>query len=222
LAAGKYAVDLLAGRWVIMKKLLTIAVILCQLGLLVACSTPTSVHREPMPPTPPMPTGLPVINSFNASPSSISLGDSTGLSWNVSNATAVYISNGVGNVDSSGSTIVSPPTTTTYILAASNANGILTAHALVQVSDAPSPHSGLPVINYFTASPTIVLFGSSTLGWNVSNATHISITPGIGNVEPVGSTSVWVGATTTYILTASNLAGTVYDTVTVTRKRIRY
>lgn len=203
-----------------MKKLLIFAVILCQLGLLVACSPSTSVYREPVPETPPTPTGLPVINSFNASPSSISSGDSATLNWSVTNATSVYISHGVGTVDSSGSIIVSPPMTTSYILAASNANGFLTAQAMVQVSSVPSQSSSLPVINYFTASPTVVLFGSSTLGWNVSNAIHVSITPGIGNVESVGSKSVSVGATTSYTLTASNKAGTVQKTITVTRKHV--
>jgi hypothetical protein len=172
-------------------------------------------------PTPPTPTTLPVINSFNASPSSISLGGSATLNWSVTNVTSVYINQGVGIVDSSGNITVSPPMTTTYTLAASNANGFLTAHALVQVSDMPSP-SDLPVINYFTASPTVVLFGSSTLSWNVSNATHISIMPGIGDVESVGGTSVSVEDTTSYTLTASNRAGTVYDTITVTRKRVWY
>jgi hypothetical protein len=203
-----------------MKKLLIFAVILCQLGLLVACSPSTSVYREPVPETPPTPTGLPIINSFNASPSSISPGDSATLNWSVTNAASVYITHGVGTVDSSGSIIVSPPMTTTYILAASNANGFLTAQAMVQVSSVSSQSSGLPVINYFTASPTVVLFGSSTLSWDVSNATHVSITPGIGNVEPVGSASVSVVATTSYTLAASNTAGTVHETITVTRKHI--
>jgi hypothetical protein len=203
-----------------MKKLLIFAVILCQLGLLVACSPSTSVYREPVPEKPPTPTGLPIINSFNASPSSISPGDSATLNWSVTNATSVYITHGVGTVDSSGSIIVSPPMTTTYILAASNANGFLTAQAMVQVSSVPSQSSGLPVINYFTASPTVVLFGSSTLSWDVSNATHVSVTPGIGNVELVGSASVSVVGTTSYTLTASNTAGTVYETITVTRKHI--
>jgi hypothetical protein len=203
-----------------MKKLLIFVAILCQLGLLVTCSPPSSVYREPVPKTPPTLTGLPIINSFNASPSSISLGDSATLNWSVTNAESVYINQGVGIVDSSGTTTVSPPTTTTYTLAASNANGFLIAHALVQVSSVPSSSGGLPVINYFTASPTVVIFGSSTLSWNVSNATHVSITPGIGNVEPVGGTSVSVVATTSYTLVASNKSGTVHETITVTRKHI--
>jgi len=205
-----------------MKKSLIFITILCQLGLLIACSPSTSVYREPVPETPPTSTGLPVINSFNASPSNISLGDSATLNWNVTNATLVYINQGVGIVNSSGNITVSPPTTTTYILAASNANGFLTAQTLVQVSSMPSPSSGLPVINYFGASSTGILFGSSTLSWDVSNATHVSITPGIGDVESVGSKSVSVQATTKYILIASNKAGTVYETITVTPNYIIY
>jgi hypothetical protein len=162
----------------------------------------------------PTPTGLPVVNSFTATPSIISLGDSSGLSWNVSNATSVSINNGVGNVALSGSTVVSPPTTTTYTLTATNAEGSLTAAALVQVSGVPSPPSGLPVVNYFTASPPIISSGgSTTLSWDVSYATSVTIDNGVGSVASSGSMSVSPAGTTNYTLTATNAYG--WRTMTV-------
>jgi hypothetical protein len=203
-----------------MKNLLISATILCQLCLLIACAPSASVYKESVPKMPPAPIGLPVIDSFSASPSSISTGDSATLNWSVTDATSVYISPGIGTVDSTGSTIVSPQATTTYILAASNTNGVLTGQALVQVSSVPSTSGSPPVIKYFTASPTVVLFGSSTLAWDVSNALQVSINQGIGNVESMGNKSVSVKFTTSYTLTASNRAGTVHKTITVTPKHI--
>ena len=138
--------------------------------------------------SPPTPAVLPVINSFIASPSSISLGGSTSLSWNVTNATSVAIDNGLGAVGSSGNTIVLPSTTTAFKLTASNAAGSVTATALVLVSGVPSPPTGLPVIDYFTAAPPIIASGgSTTLSWNVSNATSVTIDNGIGSVAASGS-----------------------------------
>lgn len=165
--------------------------------------------------SPPTTTGLPVISSFMASPSIISLGSSTTLSWNVSNATSVSINQGVGPVGYSGSTIVSPSTTVTYTLTASNANGSLTATALVQVSGEPSPPS-LPVIDYFTASPPIIsVGGSSLLRWSASNATSVTIDNGIGPVASHGTMIVSPSYSTNYTLTAANAYGYTTRTLSV-------
>ncbi|MFZ6757617.1 hypothetical protein ACO0K9_10445 [Undibacterium sp. Ji50W] len=60
----------------------------------------------------------PVINSFVATPASISSGQSTQLSWNISGATSVTVN---GAAVTGSSLTVSPAATTTYILLASNA-----------------------------------------------------------------------------------------------------
>ena len=160
------------------------------------------------------PSGLPVVNYFAASPGSISLGASSMLSWSVSGATTVSINQGVGSVASSGTTVVSPATTTTYTLTATNAAGTVTQPVQVVVSGAPPP--GLPVINSFTASPgSITLGASSTLSWSVSGAITVSINQGVGAVPSSGLASVSPAATTTYTLTATNAAGTVTQPVPV-------
>ena len=67
--------------------------------------------------------GLPVISLFSANPWSIASGESTMLSWNVSNTSTVTIEPGVGAVASAGNISVSPAATTSYTLTATNASG---------------------------------------------------------------------------------------------------
>jgi hypothetical protein len=62
----------------------------------------------------------PVISSFEAAPPGITAGSSSTLSWNVSNATAVTIDNGVGSVGLTGTRVVTPAVDTTYTLTAAN------------------------------------------------------------------------------------------------------
>jgi hypothetical protein len=174
--------------------------------------TPTTPpSTPPTPPEPPPPP--PAINSFSAIPGTIISGGSSVLSWNVSDATSVSISPGIGTVALAGNIPVSPGTTTDYVLTATNAAGPATAVTQVAVFTI----IGLPVINSFFATPPSFIVGSSTLTWNVSNATSVSITPGIGPVGSVGTRSVSPSATTLYTLTASNPAGSVFHTIQVTK-----
>ena len=79
--------------------------------------------------------------------------------------------------------------------------------------DAPSK----PVIEQFTAEPSTVTQGSpSTLRWNVSNATDISIDQGIGTLTSSnGSRTVTPSVDTSYTLVAKGVGGTVSATRTV-------
>ncbi len=163
----------------------------------------------------PSPGGdLPVINSFSATPPGISSGGSATLVWNVSNATSVTIDHGLGSFASAGSTVVTPSSTTTYVLTAANAAGSATASTVVTVSGT-SP-AGLPDIVQFSASPSVISAGdSSTLTWAVSGTGTISIDRGIGAVAPSGTKTVSPSSTTSYTLTATNAAGSVHKSVTV-------
>lgn len=76
---------------------------------------------------------LPAIASFAAAPATITAGQSSVLSWTVSNASSTSINNGVGAVTGSSVT-VSPSVTTTYTLSAVNPNGTTTATATVTVN----------------------------------------------------------------------------------------
>ncbi len=77
---------------------------------------------------------------------------------------------------------------------------------------------GNPVVTTFTASALTVFLGeSSTLSWEVDNATGVSINGGIGVVDnPSGSVVVSPAVTTTYTMTASNGNGSSFAEVTVT------
>ncbi len=74
-----------------------------------------------------------------------------------------------------------------------------------------------PSIESFTANPmTVQPDSSSTLSWEVRDATSVSIDQGVGEVDPNSSVTVTPSASTTYTLTASNDVDTVDASVTVT------
>ncbi len=162
--------------------------------------------------------GLPVIASFSANPSSVSPGSSAVLSWNVLNATSARLS-GVGSVATSGSSSVYPATTTTYVLEAYNSTGQSSASTVVTVAGSspvtPTYTGGLPNIVSFSASPSTIAYGSSTvLSWSVSNASSVSIT-GLGSVASSGAMVVTPSASMVLQLTATNAYGTNYATTSI-------
>jgi len=61
--------------------------------------------------------------------------------------------------------------------------------------------------SFYVNSETVISGENITLSWSVSNATHVTITPGIGNVPVSGSILVSPTGNTTYTLTATNKAG---------------
>jgi hypothetical protein len=165
----------------------------------------------------------PSIISFNADPSSISAGESSDLSWNVSGATTISIDQGIGNVALTGTRSVAPVTTTIYTLTASNSSGSTTATTQVVITGTPTPSpspsptpGGWPIVNYFMANPSVIAAGgSTTLGWDVSNATSIVIDNGVGSVGSAGTTVVSPAVSTNYTLTATNATGSYYMTIAV-------
>jgi len=63
----------------------------------------------------------------------------------------------------------------------------------------------LPAIQSFDATPDEVILGScSTLNWSTTNAVSVYIDPGIGTVQPNGSSFVMPDATTKYLMLATN------------------
>ena len=168
------------------------------------------------------------INSFDASPLSISPGGSSTLNWNVTGATSVAIDQGVGNVALTGSRMVTPSATTIYTLTATNAGGTITAttQVIVEAVAPPPPPTptppppptptpaDLPIISYFSAVPPAIIAGdTSTLSWSVSNAVSVTIDQGVGNVGLVGTAPVSPASTINYTLTATNAAG--WSSVTI-------
>ena len=161
-------------------------------------------------------TSSALVVRFDATPSSISAGQSSQLTWVVQGASSVSINNGVGNVAATGSTTVTPATTTTYTLTAVGPSGNVTATATVTVGTGVVV-TGNPQIIRFEGSPLNIPPGQqSTLSWTTTGATTVSIS-GVGAVTLNGSTSVSPAQTTTYTLSATSSDGkTVTAPVTIT------
>jgi hypothetical protein len=86
----------------------------------------------------PVCAGQPSIPFFTASPSSLTIGQSTTLSWGaVSNASSITIDQGIGDVATPGSQLVSPQTTITYTLNATGCGGTITRQVTITVKQLP-------------------------------------------------------------------------------------
>lgn len=160
----------------------------------------------------------PSITTFAASPTSITAGGASTLTWRVSRATSIAITPGeFTSIAANGSTSVSPSATTTYTLTATNRQKSAKATTTVTVQ---TGSGSKPTISSFTASPaSIASGGSSTLSWATAGATSVAITPGtFKSTSASGSTKVSPTASTSYTLTATNSSGssTANTTVTVT------
>ena len=190
-------------------------------------------------------TRPPDIKAFNSSRAEIAPGEVCTIEWEVSGTATVTIDPGVGRVNSVGTARVSPTEDTVYKLTASNPAGVISRTVLVMVSAAATPRAQKPpaleplppvsaaqppmhtpqlsspgvqkpLITFFNASPANVTTGScSALNWMVSGATSVSVSHGVGVVPASGSAQVCPGSTITYILDASNSAGSVQGTVTI-------
>jgi Putative peptidoglycan binding domain len=104
----------------------------------VATTTCSATVAAPLP-------AAPTITSFVASPTTITAGQSSVLSWVVANASTTSINNGVGAVTGS-TTTVTPSVTTTYQLSAVNPGGTTNASVTVTVN-ATTTGGGNPTLN---------------------------------------------------------------------------
>ena len=105
--------------------------------------------KPPIPPPPPVPTNAgggnntgiqkPVVAEFTAEPPGIERGQSALLRWSVSGANDISIDHGIGTVQPSGTSRVSPNDTVTYTLTANGAGGATTATATVRIVPPPPP-----------------------------------------------------------------------------------
>ncbi len=80
--------------------------------------------------------GGPVISKFTAIPDTVAAGQPVTLTWDTSNATRVTLQPEVGTLPSSGTRTITPMTTTTYSLTASNETGATTSQTTVRVGQA--------------------------------------------------------------------------------------
>jgi hypothetical protein len=116
---------------------------------------------------------LPVIQSFAASPASITAGQASTLTWSVTGATSLSVAPGIGTV-TGASRVVNPAATTEYILTATNASGSTTARTTVTVAGAPPAAASffiVPIANIDrpTSRPTIKV--------DAAGGVHVAFTP---------------------------------------------
>jgi peptidoglycan-associated lipoprotein len=81
---------------------------------------------------------------------------------------------------------------------------------------APAPAPARPTVTLQASPATINKGESSTLSWNSTDATQLSIDPGVGAVTAQGSTKVSPSDTATYTITATGPGGSANATATVT------
>lgn len=81
---------------------------------------------------------LPVVNSFTCVPQRISIGQKAVLRWQVSGADYVSITEGIGQVEPSGSAVVYPSADTEYRIVARNKSGIINSSVMVRVLAVPA------------------------------------------------------------------------------------
>jgi hypothetical protein len=138
--------------------------------------------------------------TLSASPTSITAGNGSTLTFSATNATQGSIDQGVGPVGTKpGSVQVTPPVgVTTYTYTATGPGGTATASATVTVTQLTPPTISLQ------ATPAAIIAGQPvTLTWSSSNATNVAIEPNPGGVQLSGTGTVFPTVTTTYTATAT-------------------
>lgn len=165
------------------------------------------------------------INTFSAEPARIFSGQSSTLSWDVVTETAVTLELG----DSDGNSLdisdkglqdslsVSPDGDTTYTLTATTLAGTNSAEVTVQVNPAPT-------IERFTVTPGSIPQGeAATLRWEVTGVPGTTLRLSVKDGEDIDissktltdSVTVNPSKSTTYVLTASNPAGSSSQELTL-------
>ena len=167
----------------------------------------------------------PIVNIFSADPSTINPGESSTLTWSVSDADTVTITPVVGTVDSSGSTSVSPVVTTDYILTATNSAGSVTASATVNVGQALSPVHNLTKNTYYNTIQVALDDADSNNTIEVSDGTYdesITFPSGkkiiLQSINGRSSTIIRGNAGSSTVTLVNSLNGTTLEGFTITHK----
>ncbi|XKT74229.1 MAG: hypothetical protein ACJKTH_02655 [Patescibacteria group bacterium UBA2163] len=150
--------------------------------------------------------------SLSASPSSITRGDNSTLSWSSTNATSCS-GNGFNTSNrTSGSVSVSPNSTTNYSVTCTGGGGSDSDTARVTVNDPPPE----PTANISVNPSTIIRGNSSTLSWSSTAASFCTGSGFSTSNRTSGSVSVSPNSTTNYSVTCSGTGGSDSDTARVT------
>lgn len=136
-----------------------------------------------------------------------------GVNWSITSGGGSLSGNTGASVTYTAPAVTSNTAAQIRATAAGDPNIFKTVQITVQGSSPP----GAPVIVSFTATPSSLPAGggNTTLAWNVTGATSLSINQGVGDVTGQTSKAVNVTTTKTFILTATNNSGSRTATVDV-------
>jgi peptidoglycan-associated lipoprotein len=112
--------------------------LLAILAFSAACKKPAPQAPAPPPPTPAAPPARPTVD-LQASTTIIQRGETVTLTWSSTNATALSLSPGIGNVSAEGTQRVTPQDSTTYTISATGPGGSADANVRITVSVPPPP-----------------------------------------------------------------------------------
>ncbi len=163
------------------------------------------------------PTPAPTV-TLTASPSSITAGQSSTLSWTSTNASSCYTQtpeqDSIIYGGTSGSRIVTPPQSYQYLVGCYGSSGqVAYGNVTVTVNPVVAP-TPAPTLTLY-ANPTSITAGqSTTLTWSSTNATSCSsYTPDLNGIN--GSIDVYPTQYTMYALTCDGPGGSIIEFVTV-------
>lgn len=168
-------------------------------------SVTVTVASSPAPPT----------VSLTASPTSVSSGGTTTLSWSSTNATACTASGAWSGAQPTSGTHASGPLSSdsTFTLTCTGTGGTAALSATVTVAaNTPAPTVTL------TASPTSVAAGGmTTLSWNSTDATGCTASGGWSGTRPTSGSesSAALQAATTFTLSCTGAGGSAAQSASV-------
>src|SRR3989338_4339772 len=173
----------------------------------------------PTPAPTPTPTPARPIVTLAANPSSITVGESSLLTWTIRNEVTfcswIRGKSGIAPL-TSGSLSVSPTVNTTYTYKCVGPGGEGEDSATVTVT-APAPPAPVPTCVLSASPMSIAQCGSSTLTWSSSNATAVTASGGwSGNLALSGSRSVVLAQTTVFTIVCTGPGGSSTASVTIT------
>ena len=178
----------------------------------VGCSKKVAAPPQP-PPPPVVPPPAPTV-TLSADRTTLTAGQSAVLTYSSTNAATVTISGGVGAVQpaAGGTRQVTPTATTSFTATATGPGGNATSAAVnITVNPVPPP---APTVSLSADRTTLTVGQSATLTYSSTNATTVTISGGVGAVQPAagGTRQVTPNATTTFTATATGPGGTITST----------
>jgi hypothetical protein len=182
-------------------------------GALAACGSKTN-EQDDGPTPPPAPTV-----SLSASPTTVTLGAATTLTWSSTNATSCVATGAwTGTRGTSGSEASIPDAVgpAAYTLTCSGPGGSASATATVSVTAAPVP---APTVSLSAAPNPLTIGAATTLTWTSTDATSCTASEGwTGSRPTAGTESLTPAATGTalYTLTCTGEGGSTAATASVT------